>query len=60
MYSNVITIKPMKSVDDTNEMNASHQSSELNGSRGAKEKIKENFDFIHFIHSVMLHLHKIF
>ena len=51
--SNVITIKPMKSVnglqnkpmksvDDTNEMSASHQSSELNGSRGAKEKIKEN------------------
>ena len=51
--SNVITIKPMKSVnglqnkpmksvDDTNEMSALHQSSELNGSRGAKEKYKEN------------------
>ena len=40
--SNVITIKPIKSVDDTNEISASHQSSELNGSRGAKEKIKEN------------------
>ena len=51
--SNVITIKPMKSVnglqnkpmksvDDTNEISASHQSSELNGYRGAKEKIKEN------------------
>ena len=51
--SNVITIKPiksvnglqnkaMKSVDDTNEISASHQSSELNGSRGAKENYKEN------------------
>ena len=42
--SNVITIKPMKSVDDTNEMSASHQSSELNGSRGAKENNKENLN----------------